>query len=111
MTHSPSSSRARVVSDATSDPDSGSDIAIASTPPRANRTLELLLLLVGAEAVQRADHDQRHAVAGDRDLPARDLLEEQTALKNSPPEPPYSSSIVSDHQPRSASFFESSSEW
>ena len=36
-THSPLSRRAFVWSEATSDPDSGSDIAIASPPPAATR--------------------------------------------------------------------------
>ena len=41
----------------------------------------LALLLLGAEAVQRPDHDQRHAVGRDRDLPARELLQEQRRVE------------------------------
>ena len=66
-THSSPSRRARrLQSAATSDPASGSDIAIASVPPvttaRTGRASAL-----GAEAVERADHDERHSVGADRD--------------------------------------------
>src|SRR6185295_2938743 len=41
----------------------------------------LALLLLRSEAVQRAHDDQRHAVGGDRDLTARELLEEERGIQ------------------------------
>ena len=49
-----------------------------------DRAEQLALLLLRAEAVQRADDDQRHAVRADRDLAACDLLEEQRGVRERP---------------------------
>ena len=110
-THSPSSRRARVFSEATSEPESGSDIAIASTPPFDHAPEQVVLLLLGAEPVERADDDQRHAVAADRDLAARDLLEEQRRVEERAARAAVLLVDLSDHQPSSASCAASSSEW
>ena len=42
---------------------------------------------------------------------AQTAVQKYLASKKVPPEPPYSSSMQSPHQPRSASFFAISSEW
>ena len=82
MTHSSPSSRALVFSEATSTrsraPTSRSPAR--RPPPRAE---QVALLLLGAEAVQRADHDQGDAVGADRDLAARGLLQEQGRRRGS----------------------------
>ena len=72
----------RVVSEPTSEPASGSVIAIASTAPRAMPPRISLLLLLGAEALGRAGDDQRRGVAADRRQAARGLLHEEAGVEH-----------------------------
>ena len=87
----------------TSDPASGSDIAIASTRPLGDAAQDLLLLLLGPEPLVGAGDDQADAVAR-RSGPGLAVLQEDARPPFPPPEPPYSSSIETPSQPRSASF-------
>ena len=82
MTKPPSTRSALVVSEPTSEPDSGSVIAIASTEPLGDAAEDLLLLLLGAEALGGAGDDQGGRVAADRRQAARGLLHEEAGVEH-----------------------------
>ena len=82
ITKPPSTRSAEVVSEPTSEPDSGSVIAIASTEPPAIAAEDLRLLLLGAEALGRAGDDQRRRVAADRRQAARGLFHEEGRVEH-----------------------------
>ena len=71
-----------MVSEPTSEPASGSVIAIASTAPAAIPPRISVLLLVGAEFLRRAGDDQRRRVAADRGEAARGLLHEEAGVEH-----------------------------
>ena len=73
-----------VVSEPTSEPDSGSVIAIDSTEPLAMFAEQLVLLLLGAEALDGAGDDQGGRVAADRRHAAGGLLHEEAGVDHGP---------------------------
>ena len=81
-TKPPLTRSAAVVSEPTSEPASGSVIAIASTDAAGDPAEDLRLLLLGAEALGRAGDDQRRRVAADRRQAAGGLLHEQAGVEH-----------------------------